>query len=159
MIYILDSTAIRSGMQVSGSEGVEWYTTPSVLEEIRKGKVAENLELLAGISITVKRPGLDSLDSVRKIAEKTGDVGRLSPTDVKILALALELGGTILTDDYSIQNVAKVLGVEYMAGTEKGISEVYEWTWRCRGCGRYFDDKPAGLECSVCGSEVRTVRK
>ena len=155
MKYVIDATAIRSGMTFSGE--FEWYMTPSVKDEIMRGKLARDLELLTDISIKTMEPSPENLEKIRETAEKTGDIGRLSNTDIDILALGLELGATILSDDYSIQNVAKVLGIDYRGGAEKGITEVYNWHWRCRGCGRFFDEE--AKECPVCGSELRSVRK
>ena len=157
MRFVLDATAIRSGMVISGE--AEWFTTPSIISEIKKGRLAKDLELLSDISITVADPGPDSVNTIKEAASKTGDIGRLSEPDVSILALAFELGGILLTDDYSIQNVAEVLDIKYKSGSQEGIKEIYEWAWRCRGCGRYFGEEPAGKECKICGSEVRTVRK
>ena len=157
MKFILDATALRSGMMLSGE--FEWYTTSSVMAEIGKGRQAKDLDLLKDISINTVEPGQKYIAEIREAAEKTGDIGRLSIPDIEILALAMELDGTLLTDDYSIQNVAKVLNVEYRSGGQKGIKKIIHWTWRCKGCGRFFDEEPKGLECGICGSEVRTVRK
>ena len=155
MKLVLDATAIRSGMTFSGE--FEWYMTPSVKDEVMRGKLARDLELLADISIKIMEPSPDILEKIRRTAGETGDIGRLSDTDVDVLALGLELRATILSDDYSIQNVAKVLGIDYKGGAEKGITEVYNWHWRCRGCGRFFDEE--AKECPVCGSGLRSVRK
>ncbi len=87
----------------------------------------------------------------------TGDSRRLSETDIEVLALALELGYQIVTDDYSIQNLATVLGVPFRGLDQKGIGAVFEWEARCKGCGKRF---PAAVkECDICGSETRTARK
>ena len=70
--------------------------------------------------------------------------------------IARELGGTVLTDDYSIQNVASRLGIPYEVILERGIREVVRWRYRCTGCGKFFE-KPT-KECPVCGARVKTTR-
>ena len=41
----------------------------------------------------------ESFDKVKEEARKTGDLGRLSDVDLSVLALALDMDGTILSDD------------------------------------------------------------
>ncbi len=48
----------------------------------------------------------ESMERVEEAAKRTGDIARLSPVDKTVLALALDVKGTIWSDDYSIQNVA-----------------------------------------------------
>ncbi|NLI74385.1 MAG: nucleic acid-binding protein, partial [Euryarchaeota archaeon] len=89
-------------------------------------------------------------------ASKTGDDARLSPVDMEILAIAIDVKGMILTDDYSIQNLAKVLGLEYKSIGTKGIKEIFTWKYRCRGCGRIFNENMD--DCPICGSALRSIR-
>ncbi len=154
MPYVLDATAIRSGL--STQEKDQFFTTPSVVNEVRRGKQARDLELALEISITVKMPEPEALKLVMAAASRTGDDGRLSQTDIDVLALALELMATIISDDYSVQNVAKILDIPCQ-GNLDGIRKVIHWTYRCKGCGRYYE--VAQPDCPICGSEVRTVRR
>jgi len=153
MPYVLDATALRAGMSLGGGRG-EFYTTPGVIGEIRKGPVARSLELDVEISITVLEPGDAARKKVSEAAKGTGDDARLSETDREILALAWELRAAIVSDDYSVQNVAGVLGLSTVSQMD-GIRKTINWTYRCRGCGRYYDEKQP--DCPVCGSEVRQV--
>lgn len=155
MRFVLDATAIRSGVVISGED--DWHTTPSVLDELRKGKVAKDLDFLKETSLKVSSPKEDSIKKVKGAAETTGDISRLSNTDVDVIALALELKAKIFTDDYSIQNLARVLNIQYQTGVEKGIREVFEWVHKCIGCARiYTKEEPS---CPICGSELKLVRK
>jgi UPF0271 protein len=154
MPYVLDATAIRAGL--STHEKGQFYTTPSVVDEVRRGKQARDLELALEISITVKMPEPEALKVVMATASRTGDDGRLSQTDIEVLALALELKAIIVSDDYSVQNVATVLEIPFQ-GNISGIRKVINWTYRCKGCGRYYEE--AQPDCPICGSEVRTVRR
>ncbi len=99
----------------------------------------------------------ESLEKVDEVAKKTGDAGRLSPMDRTVLALALDVDGTILSDDYSIQNVARVMGIGFRPVGTKGITKVAKWNYRCVGCGKWYKEKYP--ECPVCGSSMRACRK
>ena len=82
--------------------------------------------------ILVKRPAEESLKRVEECAIQVGDSFFLSETDKHVLALALELKTTdcdpqIVTDDYSIQNVAKRLGIEFTSLATFGIRRIVEW--------------------------------
>jgi UPF0271 protein len=154
MPYVLDATALRSG--VSTQDKSQWFTTPGVINEIQRGKVSRDLELAIEISITVMAPGEEAHNKIMETARKTGDDGRLSATDIELLALAWELKATIVSDDYSVQNVASILKIPIKTNLE-GIRKIIHWTYRCRGCGRYFEKKEP--DCPICGSEVRTVGK
>jgi UPF0271 protein len=153
--YVLDATAIRSGMMPRAD--IDLYTTPGVIEELKRGRIAKDVDTLSSISLRVVPPARELSAHVRDAAKGTGDAGRLSDTDVELLALALEMSGILVTDDYSIQNMAEVLGIEYVKGVEKGISEVYQWEYRCSGCGRRFSDSK--VDCPICGSELTIARK
>ncbi len=153
MNYVLDATAIRSGMTFSG-EG--WFTTPGVVKEIKLGRQARNLELLLETAITVRTPGEEYLERVRQKARETHDLEALSQTDLDVLALALEMNATLISDDYAVQNIAALLEIEIKTGLE-GIREIVHWTFRCRGCGKYFDEQLA--DCPVCGSGIRRVKR
>jgi UPF0271 protein len=152
MRFVLDATAIRSGVVLSGQD--DWHTTPSVLSELRRGKVAKDLDFLKEAFLKVSSPKENAIIKVLKAAETTGDISRLSSTDIEVIALALELKAKILTDDYSIQNLARVLNIKYQTGVENGIREVFEWMYKCIGCARIYTKS-----CPICGSKLKQVRK
>lgn len=112
---------------------------------------------------------MPSPESVQKsiiIARKTGDLDGLSETDLQLLALAIEVDGHMHTDDYRLQNLCDSSGVGWTPVVSEGISAVWSWEIRCRGCGILVDGaentRPASEEigvCSECGSELRVVKK
>ncbi len=152
MRRVLDTSALLSGASFDG----ELFTTPEAVAEVRRLGSTPQLDAVLATKVRVLTPSKESLDAVDAAARGTGDIARLSPTDRGLLALARELEATILTDDYSIQNVATRIGVPYGAVLERGIREVVEWRYRCTGCGRFFEEPTT--ECPVCGSRVRTTR-
>jgi len=111
-------------------------------------------------------PSTESVQESTVIARKTGDLDGLSETDLHLLALAIELGGHLHTDDYRLQNLCKTVGVRWSPVVSEGISDVWNWEIRCRGCGALVagaeNTRPASQEigvCPECGSELRTVKK
>lgn len=133
----------------------EAFVTEGVLAELEKynDRRAENLLPMIKVSQATSL----SLSKVREVAKGTGDSSRLSKTDIELLALALELKAIMATDDYSIQNLASVLGVEFMPMNMKGITKVVRWNYLCTGCGKVF--KEPQPDCPVCGSALRTTRR
>jgi len=148
----LDASALLSGASFDG----ELFTTPEAVAEVRRLGSTAQLDAVLGTKVRVLSPAKESLDAVERVARETGDIARLSPTDRGLLALARGLDAVLLTDDYSIQNVASRLGVTYETILERGIREVVTWRYRCMGCGRFFEEPTR--ECPVCGSRVRTTR-
>ena len=94
---------------------------------------------------------------VRAAATKSGDSNRLSPTDMTVIALAIDLNGTIWTDDYSIQNVASILGIPYRAVGMAGIKKVVKWNYQCMGCKKWYKEKQP--DCPICGSQMKACRR
>lgn len=135
----------------------EWeaFVTEGVLAELEKyrDRRAENLLPLLKVSQATSQ-------TVRKVmaaAKGTGDSARLSSVDVEVLALAMELEAVVITDDYSIQNLATVLKVAYRPSGMKGITKVVRWNYLCTGCGKVFKEQHP--DCPVCGSPLRTTRR
>jgi UPF0271 protein len=154
MRFVLDTSALISGEDfVDG----EFYTTFSVLKEARKKGITPQLRSILDVRVRARKPKRQFIEMVVAGAKKTGDVERLSPTDIEIIALAKELDATILSDDYSIQNLAKEMNIPYHGILLKEIEQKIYWTYRCTGCLRYFDEPQES--CPICGSKLRTKRK
>jgi len=153
--FVLDTSVLYYGKDLP--DGYECVISPGVVRELNKEDMGERLEMLLATKVRVLSPSERSLQRVSKEAEQTGDSRRLSPTDKELLALALDLGYELLSDDYSIQNLARVLGVPCKGMDQRGIAEVFEWQAKCKGCGKTF---PANVRiCDICGSETKTRRK
>jgi len=151
-VYILDSSFFLSGYPVPDGE---LYTIPFVVEEVRPDRKELHFALSKGLQVI--EPSEGSLRTVRDTAQRTGDVGRLSEADISILALALEKGGILVSDDYSVQNCATVLGVRFESLLEKGISKVATWYHRCAYCGRY--EETDRNDCTTCGGPMKKTRR
>ncbi|MHB8605208.1 MAG: NOB1 family endonuclease [Thermoplasmatota archaeon] len=153
---VLDASALLAG-KTFVTANRELYTPSLVLKEIeRAGRDRRALEYMIEVGLRVLDPAPPAVTRARRAAEGTGDHTKLSETDIAVLALASELGAQLATDDYAMQNTAAVLGLAYLTVGQRGITEVFTYTFRCRGCRKTFDH--AVKECDVCGSEVASVR-
>ena len=122
MATVLDAAAFINAEALFGRDE-DFYTVRDVLEELRdvKSRSLADAALSAG-KLRILEPEKKNVELVRKKAGLVGSAGRLSDADVKILALALELGARIITDDYTVQNLAAHLKLEY-AGVMRGKIE------------------------------------
>ncbi|MGD0995810.1 MAG: ribonuclease VapC [Candidatus Bathyarchaeia archaeon] len=160
-VIVLDTSAFLAGFDpFSLSE--EQVTVPKVEEEIRKNSIilVRFKTALENGKLKVKAPSEKFLNKVKASASKVGDSFLLSETDIQLLALALELkaiGYTpqIVTDDYSIQNVATQLGMEFLALATFGIKRLLEWIRYCPACHREYPANCSSKECLVCGTELK----
>lgn len=152
MKRVLDASALLTGRQFPG----DLVTVSGVLRELGRHGMTPQLEAILDTQVRVLSPGAASREHVRAASEATGDAHRLSPTDRELLALALEVEGTLVTDDYSIQNLCRILELPYEPVLTPGIKETWQWSYRCTGCGRTWPEWHE--ECPTCGSPVKTAR-
>ncbi|MCX6666020.1 MAG: nucleic acid-binding protein [Euryarchaeota archaeon] len=162
-VFIVDTSVFLSGKPLH-IEDATLITTSGVSSEIQPGgRDFRSFELLQEKGLMIESPSKQSLKEMKAIAEKTGDIMRLSSADLEVLALAYDFSKKenieviILTDDYSIQNVADVAHLVFQGFSQKGITKRFKWHWRCPGCGKQFNESIS--ICSVCGTEIKTVRQ
>lgn len=151
-IYILDSSFFLSGMQPP--EG-ELFTVSEVVDEVRPDR--KELGFASALGLSVLTPNDDSIHAVEDAARKTGDISRMSTVDVQLVALAFQLSGILLTDDYSMQNTARSMNVDFRPLAQQGIRKVVTWYHRCRYCGQYQEKHYE--ECPTCAGPMKTTRK
>lgn len=151
MSAVLDTSLFFIEYPLSG----DLFTTPSVVEEFVDLRSKCRFESLLASGLRVATPSTGSSECVKRAAEKTGDTDKLSVTDRDILALALDLGATIYSDDFAIHNVAHKLGIK-IASVQQHNAKKRVWKFRCSGCKRFF--RTSG-ECPVCGSPIKRTIK
>ncbi len=135
---------------------------PKVGEEIHTNSMAWvrfNTAVESG-RIKIKMPSEEFSNKVKVSASKVGDSFLLSETDMQLLALALQLKSNgerpeIITDDYSIQNVATQMGIEFYALATFGIRRLLEWIRYCPACHREYPVNSSFNTCQVCGTELK----
>lgn len=144
---VLDASAF---IRDHGADGPT-ASVPAVREELTD-ESRLRFDAREGAGMAVRAPDPDSLRQVRSTARETGDHDELSGADEAVLAAALELEATVVSDDYAVQNVATRLGLG-VEGIERGeITEQRDWLFQCTGCGRTYDDDPG--RCPVCGADA-----
>ena len=156
-VYVADSSVFILRMPLSTRMQNRIITTPEVVSELTDMKSKMVLEAAIESGVEVESPLTHLITEVRSHASRTGDIERLSATDIGILPKALEHGGILCTDDYAIQNVAESIGIKTEPILQEGIKETFEWGRRCKGCGRRFGSDVR--ICTVCGSETKGYKK
>lgn len=82
--FIEGNTTVRAPNKI--------YTTQDALNEVRDQRSRQNLEKIKLIhEIIVKEPSQESYDTVFECAESTGNSTLLSKTDMRLIALALDM--------------------------------------------------------------------
>jgi UPF0271 protein len=158
---VLDTSAFLAGFDpFSVSE--DQVTVPKVEEEI-KGNSMTWVRFKTAVEngkLKVKAPSEEYWNKVKASANRVGDSFFLSETDLQLLALALELkaeGCTsqIVTDDYSIQNVATQIGIEFVSLATFGIRRLLEWVRYCPACHRKYPADYKSTTCPICGTTLK----
>jgi UPF0271 protein len=160
-IFLIDSSALFSGIPLNFDEMI---TTPEIADEFQPGgRDYRRFQLLVERGLRIIDP---TNVSIKKIEETIGNLGekkRLSPADISLLALALDIKSSedmtpvILTDDYSIQNIAHHMDLTIQSLNQKGITKRFKWERRCQGCRRKVPDDVD--VCPDCGSSITHVVK
>ncbi len=120
---------------------------------------------LTATKLVWQPPTPASLQRAREVATETGDIAGLSPVDLDLLALAIELEAVLVTDDYRLQNCCAAAGLACETVLTDGIQESWTWYLKCVGCGAEQEggsESPAKGEhgsCDVCGSPLRLRKK
>jgi UPF0271 protein len=110
--------------------------------------------------LMVRAPRNSFLQEVKEASKRVGDIRYLSEADLQVLALALELKNrglnpSIVTDDYSIQNVANQVGVNFTSLMTYGIRFRFNWILYCPACHRKYPSDYKFKSCEVCGTKLK----
>ncbi len=156
-VYVLDASAIIGGFS---SKKFQNYITASVISEIKDLKSKLILEsAIEDGSIRIMEPESVDVKNVSDVIIKSGDVLRLSNADKNIVALAFKLkrelyDPMVVTDDYSMQNVLKIVSMPYRSVLTEGIKEIYGWVKVCKGCKKKYPPEYVFDECGICGTRI-----
>jgi endoribonuclease Nob1 len=150
--FVLDASAFYAGVPFLSNS--KCYTTNSVFKEVKHIKRSYGaLEALIDAGkLKVIEPEELFLQQVISVAKKTGDFSRCSSADLSILALALQLKTTLISDDYAVGNIAKLLKIPIKSIGNKGITETRKWIAFCRACGKAYESNIT--ECAICGNRL-----
>ncbi|MFX1563544.1 MAG: NOB1 family endonuclease [Promethearchaeota archaeon] len=166
VIFVIDTSALVGRLHYAAHD-IQLATTPLLVNEMHRHGLKDVVQMLLDAQkLRIQKPTSESLKAVVEAATSLGDIAYLSKPDQHLLALALDLSKQdyhviVLTDDYSIQNVAKQLSLNYRPIGEHGIREIIQWETYCPGCKRRFYDYAKGDSCPVCGTPLkrRSIKK
>ena len=135
---------------------------PTVIEELIANSlpwVRLNAAVESG-KLKVKMPEEPNVRTVEESSKTVGDMLYLSEADFHVLALALELkdadySPSIVTDDYSIQNVANHIGVGFSPLVTFGIRYRLYWILYCPACHHKYPADHKLKKCSICGTMLK----
>ncbi|MFB3889742.1 MAG: NOB1 family endonuclease [Candidatus Bathyarchaeia archaeon] len=161
VVLVLDTSAFVAGFDPF-SMGTEHFTTPKVEEELRVNSMT-TLRFRTAVEsgkLKIIEPDQEFLGKVEAAASSVGDVFYLSETDKQVLALALQLQAAgykprIVTDDYSMQNVASQMGLEFVSLATFGIRRLLKWVRYCPACRREYPANFKANTCPVCGTRLK----
>ena len=159
---VLDTSAFLVGFDPFSISEPQ-VTVPKVEDEIRANSMSwvRFKTAVENGKVKVKAPSEEYWNKVKSSAKKVGDAFFLSETDTDLLALALELKAEgyspqIATDDYSIQNVATQLSIDFIALATFGIARLLEWVRYCPACHRKY---PADYKSTTCESAEQNLKE
>ena len=160
-VIVLDTSAFIAGFDPL-TVPEKQYTVPEVKKELIAGSMPwmrfnaaiENRKLI------IRNPKDSFFQEIQEASRKVGDMRYLSEADLQILALALELKGRglsplIITDDYSIQNVANKIDVEFTSLMTFGIKFRFKWILYCPACYHKYPPDYKFNICEVCGTTLK----
>ncbi len=158
---VLDTSAFIAGFDpLSITDDV--YSVGAVEVELASGSLpwVRFKTAVENGKLKLRAPKAEFLDRVKESSRDVGDMLFLSDVDLQVLALALELKGAgnepfIVTDDYSIQNVANQLGLEFAPLMTFGIRFRLHWIRYCPACRRKYPPDYKHRKCEVCGTELK----
>lgn len=158
-VYVLDASAFMIG-GIEPREGAS-YTTESVIIEVRGSIIQKSRVegLIASRMLKICSPQKRYIELVRQRSIELGELRSLSETDIEVLALALELKDqeldvTIISDDYSIQNIAASFKIKWSGIKYLGISRLIRWKMVCEIC-KYETYDMKDILCPKCGLKMK----
>jgi len=158
---VLDTSAFIAGFDPFAITDMV-YTVPAVGKELISNSIVYTRFKTAVESgrLQMRTSSKAFLSRVRVSSKAVGDVLFLSEVDTQVLALALELKSfgmnpLIVTDDYSIQNVANQLGLEFAPLVTFGIRYRLNWMIYCPACHREYPADYKPKTCQACGTELK----
>lgn len=155
--YVLDASAFINGFKITSDNN---FTVSEITAEIKdfESKLAFDMALEEGKLIILDVPP-DYIDTVDDFISNSGDVLRLSVADKKLISLACMLHDKgnnvkVISDDYTIQNSLKIMGIPFSGVLTEGIKEIYNWKKVCEGCKKEYDSDYPFDDCEICGSRI-----
>jgi UPF0271 protein len=160
-IIVLDTSAFIAGFEPLSIKNLQ-YSVPAVRNELIPNTLPR-IRFEAAVEegkLRIKAPTEEIIRKIRIYSKKSGDLRFLSEADKQVLALALELRNQghrlrIVTDDYSIQNVANQIRIKFASLTTLGIRYAFHWMLYCPACHYKYPADHRAKRCRICESELK----
>ncbi|MHA1822031.1 MAG: NOB1 family endonuclease [Promethearchaeota archaeon] len=181
-ILILDAGGLIAGLDINSMD-FSCYTTNDILSEVKNQHVQNKLmSYILTQKLKILDPLPEDIKKIEEVSKISGDYGALSANDIGVLALALTINGIynnnqkeinaqnkgkdksakvrikLVSDDYSVLNVIKFLGIESISGASYktfGIKKAIRWETYCPHCYKKYPPEYLGHECDVCGAIIK----
>lgn len=158
---VLDTSAFIAGFNPSDVDE-DTYSVPEVETELLDSSISKirfNMSVESG-KLKVIKPSPEYIDLVKSASSEVGDISFLSEADISVIALAAQLkengqNPIIITDDYSIQNVAEKLGLKFASLASFGIRYQLQWIFYCPACGKKYPPNIKTMTCENCGTQLK----
>jgi rRNA maturation endonuclease Nob1 len=160
-VLLLDTSAFILGYMATDVDA-EHFSTPAVRDELTEGSIHrlrfDNAAQNGYLKVISPDPRF--LKKLSEVAREMGEESALSAADAQLLALGLSLQSQgnvpmVVSDDYSVQNMANRLGFDFKSLATPGIKQRFEWIVYCPGCRREFEELQRGNTCPICGTELK----
>ena len=157
LLYVLDASAFINGFQLETENN---FTVPEITSEIKDFN--SRLKFDTAIEenrLVIQDVAQESVDAVDEVISESGDILRLSEPDKKLIALAYmfcQQGRSVkvISDDYTIQNTLRIMGIPYSGVITEGIKGIYNWKKVCEGCKKEYGEDYPFDDCEICGSKI-----
>ena len=163
-IYILDTSALLSVQQVltffsdTANSSNTFLTTSAIISELKDQISKLRVEsMISSQALFVKEVDIKSLHYIDDYCKRIGNFDRLSSQDRSVLSLAWQekqqnpnFDVIVLSDDYEIQNTAKIIKLHFKSVKTKGISYSAKFKKYCTACGELLSEEDTF--CPECGS-------
>ncbi|NHV07399.1 MAG: NOB1 family endonuclease [Thaumarchaeota archaeon] len=159
-VVIYDTSAIIRGILNFKNIGCA-YTTYSVLRELKKrnANYTKVVALIEANILEVLSPSKKVIEIVKEKAAQLGELGKISSTDLEIIALAMSFRNKeedilVVTNDFAIQNILSHLNIKYKSIGQREIREPREYVYECKNCHSRYETKYSF--CPKCGGRIIT---
>jgi UPF0271 protein len=157
---ILDTSAFIQGYSTDDTK-IQLFTVPLVKNEVKNNIAQIRIQSAESSGkLLIIEPKTEFLSKINTMVHNLGESDSLSSTDRSILALALQLSSdgfetTIISDDYSVQNIADKISIKYQSLGVKRIKKQIIWIFYCPGCRRRFNEPQKDSICPICGTPIK----
>jgi len=128
LIYILDAAALLNNENFYFDKKDKYFTTNFVFDEWKdfQNKTIAGNALSEGV-LSIKDPTEEAIQKIRTYLGKSNT--KLSSADISIVALSFEFKEqgeifVVITDDYSVQNSLKKMGISFQGVIYKEIKKI-----------------------------------